>query len=226
MALPSTIVIHSAEGRYVMLNIIHRMNKESMPYIMFKVIDNPKNLIENSYWRNNQPTQDVVSYTCVRESSVSGPTIYTAHLTRTHRILVTEGGDIPEYKLESRNTILESKFYHVTKDDDPGERWHFKDCMVRPEPLAAAASAAIPSTAAASASHAKIPKHILKVFIEDAISKNSLCPITMESLTVENASITSCGHLFDKEALRISLKRCKKCPMCRTDANPDEIQTL
>ena len=223
MALPSTIVIHSAEGRYVMLNIIHRMNKESMPYIMFKVIDNPKNLIENSYWRNNQPTQDVVSYTCVRESSVSGPTTYEARLTRTHRIIVTEGGDIPEYKLESRNTILESKFYHVTRDDDPGERWHFKESMVRPEPLPASAAS---SSSHASASHAKIPKHILKVFIEDAISKNSLCPITMEPLTLENASITSCGHLFDKEALCLSLKTCKKCPMCRADAKADEIQAL
>ena len=225
-----------------MLNIIHRINTNSLPYIMFKVIDNPKNLIENSYWRNNQPTQDVVSYTCVRESSVSGPTTYEAHLTRTHRILVTEGGDIPEYKLQSPNKILESKFYHVTRDDDPGERWHFKESMVRPEPLAssasshasatasshasAAASASSHASAAASASHAKIPKHILKVFIEDAISKNSICPITMESLTLENASITPCGHLFDKEALCLSLNSCKKCPMCRADAKADEIQAL
>ena len=207
-----------------MLNIIHRINTNSLPYIMFKVIDNPKNLIENSYWRNNQPTQDVVSYTCVRESSVSGPTTYEANLTRTHRILVTEGGDIPEYKLQSRNTILESKFFHVTRDDDPGERWHFKESMVRPEPLPASAGSS--SHAAASASHAKIPKHILKVFIEDAISKNSICPITMESLTLENASITPCGHLFDKEALCLSLNSCKKCPMCRADAKADEIQAL
>jgi len=195
---------------------------------MFKVIDNPKNLIENSYWRNNQPTQDVVCYTCVRESSVSGPTTYEAHLTRTHRILVTEGGDIPEYKLQSRNTILESKFFHVTRDDDPGERWHFKESMVRPEPLPASSSPAGASSSpvGASASHAKIPKHILKVFIEDAISKNSICPITMEPLTLENASITSCGHLFDKEALCLSLNSCKKCPMCRADAKADEIQAL
>ena len=198
-----------------------------MPYIMFKVIDNPKNLLENSYWGNNQPTHDIVSYTCVRESSVSGPKTYTAHLTRTHRILVTEGGVIPEYKLESRNTILESKFYHVTRDDDPGERWHFKESMVRPQPASSSqASASSSSHGGTSESHAKIPKHILKVFIEDAISKNSICPITMEALTLENSSITPCGHLFDKEALCLSLNSCKKCPMCRAHANPDEIQTL
>jgi hypothetical protein len=200
------------------------MNKESMPYIIFKVIDNPKNLIENSYWRNNQPTYDIVSYTCVRESSVSGPKTYTANLTRTHRILVTEGGVIPEYKLQSRNTILESKFYHVTRDDDPGERWHFKESMVIPHP--ASSSQASASSSHAGASHAKIPKHILKVFIEDAISKNSTCPITMEALTLENSSITPCGHLFDKEALCLSLNSCKKCPMCRADARTDEIQSL
>jgi hypothetical protein len=48
----------------------------------------------------------------------------------------------------------------------------------------------------------------------------------MESLTLDNSSITPCGHLFDKEALYRSLNSCKKCPMCRADANPDEIQTL
>jgi SUMO ligase MMS21 Smc5/6 complex component len=47
------------------------------------------------------------------------------------------------------------------------------------------------------------------------IDKNETCPITYESLTIETISITSCYHVFNKDAITNWFKTKNNCPVCR-----------
>jgi hypothetical protein len=60
-----------------------------------------------------------------------------------------------------------------------------------------------------------LPKHVATLVIDKAISEGTLCPITMETLTAETAAVTSCGHVFQAEALRTWLTARGTCPECR-----------
>jgi hypothetical protein len=60
-----------------------------------------------------------------------------------------------------------------------------------------------------------LPKHVAALVIDKAISEGALCPITMETLTTEAAAVTSCGHVFQAEALRTWLTARGTCPECR-----------
>lgn len=49
------------------------------------------------------------------------------------------------------------------------------------------------------------------------------CPITQEVLSdIKEASITKCGHVFQKEALATWLKSNNSCPMCRMELAPQK----
>lgn len=63
-----------------------------------------------------------------------------------------------------------------------------------------------------------LPPHIAKLVLADSISKNECCSITCEPITMENATVTICGHVFTKEALEkwLSLPSSKgECPVCK-----------
>jgi hypothetical protein len=60
-----------------------------------------------------------------------------------------------------------------------------------------------------------LPKHVAALVIDKAISEGTQCPITMETLTAETAAVTSCGHVFQAEALRTWLTARGTCPECR-----------
>ena len=60
-----------------------------------------------------------------------------------------------------------------------------------------------------------LPKHVAALVIDKAISEGALCPITMETLTAETAAVTSCGHVFQAEALHTWLSARGTCPECR-----------
>jgi hypothetical protein len=68
-------------------------------------------------------------------------------------------------------------------------------------------------------SHVKpIPTYISEIIIENAINKKQTCPITLDEITKDSACVTSCFHVFDKEALTIWLKDKKNnscCPLCK-----------
>jgi len=79
------------------------------------------------------------------------------------------------------------------------------------EPTSATASA----TATAAAMY---PAHVKRIIIEDAIRKNESCAISYDEITQENASVTSCGHVFTTEAITRWLSQPssgKCCPMCK-----------
>jgi hypothetical protein len=63
-----------------------------------------------------------------------------------------------------------------------------------------------------------LPAHIKRLVIADAVSKGEVCPISQEAITMENAAVTSCGHVFDRESIWAWLntdasKHC--CAVCR-----------
>ena len=65
---------------------------------------------------------------------------------------------------------------------------------------------------------AMYPAHVKRIIIEDAIRKNESCAISYDEITQENASVTSCGHVFTTEAIRRWLSQPssgKCCPMCK-----------
>jgi hypothetical protein len=61
-----------------------------------------------------------------------------------------------------------------------------------------------------------LPKHVQEILLADAVRTKKDCPIAMEPITLANGSVTSCGHIFTKEALTHWLKQHYTCPECRS----------
>jgi SUMO ligase MMS21 Smc5/6 complex component len=55
------------------------------------------------------------------------------------------------------------------------------------------------------------------ILIEVAVSKGDSCPISMNPITKENAAVTSCGHVFDRDSIAQWLASSDRhgCPNCR-----------
>jgi hypothetical protein len=63
-----------------------------------------------------------------------------------------------------------------------------------------------------------LPAHITRLVLADSISKNECCPISCESITYDNSSVTSCGHVFTTDSIKhwLSLPSSKgQCPVCK-----------
>lgn len=67
-----------------------------------------------------------------------------------------------------------------------------------------------------------IPYHVIRALLRDAILQEETCPITTVEIDVSNGAITSCFHIFEKEAIKqwLSLPSSNdKCPVCNTPCN-------
>ena len=63
-----------------------------------------------------------------------------------------------------------------------------------------------------------MPVHVVTIVIADAIRRNESCPISYDDITKENATVTSCGHVFAKNAIRTWLANPSSrnlCPVCK-----------
>ena len=60
-----------------------------------------------------------------------------------------------------------------------------------------------------------LPKRIAWLVAEDAAKKDEKCPITMEPISPITASVTSCFHTFDSDAITSWLANHTTCPQCR-----------
>lgn len=60
-----------------------------------------------------------------------------------------------------------------------------------------------------------IPKRIAWMVAEDAAKNEEKCPITMELISPITASVTSCFHTFETEAIAAWLANHSTCPQCR-----------
>ena len=63
----------------------------------------------------------------------------------------------------------------------------------------------------------KPPKYVEDIIISDFISKGNKCAITLGELNKENAALTSCYHVFDKNAVSEWVIQNKTCPTCRKE---------
>ncbi len=70
----------------------------------------------------------------------------------------------------------------------------------------------------------KMPRHLVRLVLEAAVSKGDACPITMEPFTKDSVVMTPCGHLFEREAIQRSLAGKEECPNCRSAVHMEELQ--
>jgi len=67
-----------------------------------------------------------------------------------------------------------------------------------------------------------IPQHIVMALLRDAAMQEEVCPITSEEIDVTNGAVTSCFHLFEKNAIMQWLlmpNSRDKCPVCNAACN-------
>jgi hypothetical protein len=60
-----------------------------------------------------------------------------------------------------------------------------------------------------------MPRHVAELVIAKAEADGATCAITMEPIRAATAAVTSCGHVFQAEALRTWLESRGTCPECR-----------
>jgi len=62
-----------------------------------------------------------------------------------------------------------------------------------------------------------MPRHVADILIRQAVigTAGATCPITLEPITLTNASVTSCGHIFQTAAIRSWHAENPTCPECR-----------
>ena len=79
-----------------------------------------------------------------------------------------------------------------------------------------AAQVAKPTPSASSAY--TFPPHVKNIIISDSIRRGDICPILSETLTENNAVVTTCGHVFTSNGINtwLSLSRSNnQCPVCK-----------
>ena len=63
-----------------------------------------------------------------------------------------------------------------------------------------------------------IPQHAIKLILLGALIEGEICPITTNDITLENGAVTTCFHLFDKDAINRWLNTPgsrRECPVCK-----------
>jgi len=77
------------------------------------------------------------------------------------------------------------------------------------------ASASAPVPAPRQPRPPAFPKHLADQVLVAAETAGQTCPITMEPIKKAAAAITSCGHVFQKEAIAEWMEGHDTCPECR-----------
>lgn len=66
---------------------------------------------------------------------------------------------------------------------------------------------------------ATIPQHVIRALLRDAAMQEELCAITRDEIDVGNGAVTSCFHLFEKNAITqwMNMPASQdKCPVCNS----------
>ena len=157
------------------------------------IMDESRLLINNCVLMKDGTELESETYLHERDSSrYSEVKYYESCMKRTKRYIEIPGvGPIHEYKVSNPCKILSSKYYQVFMNKDLEMRWHFR--IRREEP--------------------KIPIHVQNAYIEYALSKNEICPITLCPFERGDVACTPCGHLFSQSVI----ESLKVCPTCRRD---------
>jgi hypothetical protein len=76
-------------------------------------------------------------------------------------------------------------------------------------------SSQIPIFGSPSAQIVDLPPHIPPMMIAQAVAQKQQCSISFDDISNENACVTTCGHIFAKDAIKEWLKQHHSCPECR-----------
>ena len=118
-----------------------------------------------------------------------------------------------EYILSSDEVILMSPIHETAPTAQPTVRPTVQPTvqpMTRPtvqptvQPMTRPGSDPIP-----------LPVHIQTIVLERAESERKSCSISMEAIRKHTSTVTSCGHVFQKDAIQEWLTRHRTCPECR-----------
>jgi hypothetical protein len=60
-----------------------------------------------------------------------------------------------------------------------------------------------------------IPEFVATLLVQKAQQENQTCPITMEELKVGDVGVTSCFHVFQRDALATWVSQHTSCPVCK-----------
>jgi hypothetical protein len=66
----------------------------------------------------------------------------------------------------------------------------------------------------------KLSSFVATIVAREAVAREDACPITMEPLVLGKIGVLHCGHCFDAESIKKSLRRCTMCPTCRDESEP------
>jgi hypothetical protein len=212
--IPPLVILNAGDDRYVLLSLSLQDSK----YVQAKVVDNSKYLFTSAEWRSDGLEGQPKNYIFRRVSSRSATTKdYASTLRKTINYLIVPWHEpIYIYTMTYSGVILPSTYFRVFRNDDTEEKWHFK------KPSASSSAEASPALPPVPAP-AKIPSHIILGFVESAIQKKEICPITLDALVMGNIAMTSCGHLFEKQGLLNMLSSTTACPTCRAPIKQEDL---
>lgn len=217
--IPPLIVLKAADDRHVLVSL----SLHDSLHVEANVVENSKYLFRNAEWRSDGLEGQPMNYVFRRVSSRSAPKTYTSTLCKTNCYLnVSWHEPIYIYTMTYSGVVLPSTYFRVFRGDDVTEKWHFK----KPVSLSSVSLSSVsPSSVSPSSVSlpAKIPSHIVRGFVESAIHKKEVCPITLEAFVMGHVAMTSCGHLFNKEALIRMLESNTACPNCRCNIDSDLV---
>jgi len=212
---PSLIIVKAAEDRYCLLSlfIVDRCMEAT-------VVDNSKYLFTNAEWRSDGLEGRPEDYMFRRISTRSEPKFYPTTLCKTNKYVIVPWHEpIHIYKVKYSGVFVPFSYFRVYDGKDTSGRWHFK----KPSSTSGALSS---SPSEAPPTQLKIPSHIVRVFVESAIQKKEVCPITLDTLVMGNLAMTSCVHLFSRESLASCLSSSNICPSCRAPVKEEDIVNL
>lgn len=66
----------------------------------------------------------------------------------------------------------------------------------------------------------KLSSFVATIVAREAVAREDTCPITMEPLVLGKIGVLHCGHCFDADSIKKSLRRCTMCPTCRDESEP------
>lgn len=89
-------------------------------------------------------------------------------------------------------------------------------------PVGVPATPVVPAVVKKTYTIQTIPKHTVEAILRDAMFHNELCPITCDEIDVKTGAVTSCFHVFEKNAIERWVgvpKNLDKCPVCNAPCN-------
>jgi hypothetical protein len=219
--LPSLLMIRlqidNEYSPYVLVNTYYKGNTIGM-----ELCKHPMRTLQEGYLKEDGLELPAWKYTIEKESG----TIETK-LWRTNRYIQLHQQNIYEYMMLHPNSVLPKQvFAIINKGEDSDKIWHFNIQDIQTRNIISDFMQRLPAEDSKRAIQpTKIPNHIFRVYVENAVLKGEECPITLEKFTTKTVGCTPCGHLFEKNAIKKAIDATRKCPTCRAETRREDIQT-